>query len=131
MNSPSLKEFQDQVSELLLRHRSLLDVLSKNNQSNASVHRAVIKSVTECGCIEIHAKKQRYPEQPDLQEAMETLEHHLSGHLCDQCSEAVTAELGKNLFYVSALCNLLDIDLQQVVENESKKCSTLGLFNLS
>ena len=29
MSAPSLQAFQDQVSELLLRHRSLLDVLSK------------------------------------------------------------------------------------------------------
>ncbi|ANE46757.1 hypothetical protein SY83_11280 [Paenibacillus swuensis] len=131
MNSPSLKEFQDQVSELLLRHRSLLDVLSKCNQANASVHRSVIKSVTECGCIEVHAEKQRYSEQPDLQEAMGLMQQHIHGKLCDTCKEAVSAELGKNFFYISALCNLLSIDMETVIDEESRKCSTLGLFNLS
>jgi NTP pyrophosphatase (non-canonical NTP hydrolase) len=131
MNTPRLKEFQDQVSELLLRHRSLLDVLSKYNQSNASVHRSIVKSVTECGCIEVHAKKQVYTEQSDLQRTMEQLESHLSGKLCDHCMEIVSAELGKNLFYMSALCNLLHIDLENVVEDESQRCSTLGIFNLS
>jgi hypothetical protein len=131
MSSPSLNEFQEQVSDLLLRHRSLLDVLSKYHQSNASVHRAVIKSVTECGCVEIHAKKQTLDGEVNYQEALGLLESHLSGKLCDQCMDVVTAELGKNLFYMSALCNLLTINLETVVTDESKKCSTLGIFNLS
>ena len=56
---------------------------------------------------------------------------HVSGHLCEQCIEVVSSELGRNLFYMSALSNILDINLEQVVENESKKCTTLGLFNMS
>lgn len=52
MSTLSLQAFQDQVSELLLRHRSLIDVLSKTGQAGASVNRAVSKAITECGCIE-------------------------------------------------------------------------------
>lgn len=40
-------------------------------------------------------------------------------------------ELGKHLFYMSALCNLLDISLDDVVKQESSRCDTLGIFNLS
>jgi NTP pyrophosphatase (non-canonical NTP hydrolase) len=131
LGATELKQFQEQVSDLLLRHRSLLDVLSKFDQSNASVHRSIVKSVTECGCIEMNAAKQDFSDSMTLEEAKDTLKTHITGSLCDNCSDSVMAQLGKNVFYMTALCNLLDIDLQKVLEEESKKCSTLGLFNLS
>ncbi|MGG1556005.1 MULTISPECIES: DUF1573 domain-containing protein [Paenibacillus] len=131
MSSLSLKQFQDQVSELLLRHRSLLDVLSKFQQSGAAANRSVVKSVTECGCLQLHAAKQEYHPEMTLSEAKDVLGTHVSGHLCEQCIEVVSNELGRNLFYMAALSNLLDINLEQVLEKESKKCSTLGLFNMS
>jgi hypothetical protein len=131
MDSLTLKQFQDQVSELLLRHRSLLDVLSKFQQSNAAVNRSVIKSITECGCIQVNAAKQTYNPEMTLQDARNTLGTHLQGALCEHCREVVGSELGKNLFYMSALGNLLDVNLEQVVEEESRKCTTLGFFNMS
>ncbi|MFM9281675.1 nucleoside triphosphate pyrophosphohydrolase family protein [Paenibacillus jiagnxiensis] len=131
MSAQSLHAFQDQVSELLLRHRSLLDILSKTGQSGAAVNRVVAKAVTECGCIELHAKKQDYESESRLEQAKELLDNHVQGQLCENCKEVITAELGRSLFYMSALCNLLDIRLEDVVENESRKCSTLGLFNMS
>jgi hypothetical protein len=131
MSSPTLKEFQDQVSELLLRHRSLLDVLSKFQQTGAAVNRAVVKSITECGCIQVNAGKQQYSPDMTLEEAKDVLHTHVQGQLCEHCRDVVAAELGRNMFYMSALGNLLGLNLQQVVSEESKKCSTLGLFNLS
>jgi hypothetical protein len=130
-NTPTLEQFQQQVSELLLRHRSLLDVMSKFGQSGASVNRAVTKAVTDCGCIELNARKQHYSDKPDLETAKETLQSHLSGSLCEHCNEALKTELGRNLFYMTALCNLLQINLNEVVAEEHNKCSTLGLFNLT
>lgn len=127
----NLKEFQEQVSELLLRHRSLLDVLSKFQQSNAAANRAVVKAITDCGCIQVHATKQEYTESMTLEEAQELLHTHVSGHLCDACQDAVSTELGKNLFYMASLSNLLDLQLEEIVAKEANKCSTLGLFNLS
>jgi NTP pyrophosphatase (non-canonical NTP hydrolase) len=50
--------------------------------------------------------------------------------LCEQCLETVQTEIGKNLFYLTALCNLLEISLPEVMEKESKKLTTLGVFNL-
>ncbi|MHA7967177.1 nucleoside triphosphate pyrophosphohydrolase family protein [Paenibacillus sp. CAU 1782] len=130
-NAPTLEQFQQQVSELLLRHRSLLDVMSKLGQSGASVNRAVSKAVTDCGCIELNARKQHYSDKPDLENAKETLQSHLSGSLCENCNEVLRSELGRNLFYMTALCNLLHINLDEVVAEEYDKCSTLGLFNLT
>jgi hypothetical protein len=131
MSVPDLKTFQSQVSELLLRHRSLLDVLSKYQQTNSTVNRSVIKAITECGCIEVDAKKQIYdPGEKILSSDSEQLAHtHVNGLLCDACRDVVNAELGKNLFYMSALCNLLSVDLNEVLDKESRTCHTLGKFN--
>ncbi|AZN38454.1 DUF1573 domain-containing protein [Paenibacillus albus] len=131
MNAPTLEQFQQQVSELLLRHRSLLDVMSKYGQSGTSVNRAVAKAVTECGCIELNARKQQFADDFNLEQAKTKLHHHISGDLCEHCKEAIQNELGRNMFYMSAMCNLLDIQLADVIDRESDKCSTLGLFNLT
>lgn len=131
MSTPTLDQFQHQVSELLLRHRSLLDVMSKFGQSGASVNRAVTKAVTDCGCIELNARKQQYSNEHNLEDAKVTLQSHLSGAVCEHCREALKSELGRNLFYMTALCNLLDIQLDEVIADEYDKCSTLGLFNLT
>ena len=48
--------FQNDVSESLLRHKSIIDVLTKYSESSSRVNRAVAKAVTNCGCIEINAK---------------------------------------------------------------------------
>lgn len=131
MSEIVLKDFQKQVSQLVLRHRSLLDILSKYHQANSNVHRSVTKSITECGCIEVHAKKQNYSADMTKEQAMQQLESHVNGEPCEACLEAIGAELGRSLFYTAALCNVLDIELDEVVDKESTKCSTLGFFNMS
>ncbi|TJY38893.1 DUF1573 domain-containing protein [Cohnella pontilimi] len=131
MSAPTLQEFQQQVSELLLRHRSLLDVVTKYSQSNASVNRAVAKAITECGCIELNAKNQGFTEAMEIDQARRQSKSHMNGQLCENCKDVVRGEMGKNLFYLSAMCNLLDISLEEVVAKEADKCSTLGFFNLT
>ncbi len=131
MGAPTLQEFQSQVSDLLLRHRSLLDVVTKFSQSNASVNRAVSKSITECGCIALNARNQGFSAEMPLDQANRQSKSHMEGELCEQCREIIRNEMGKNLFYMSAMCNLLDISLEDVVEREADKCSTLGWFNLT
>jgi hypothetical protein len=131
MGAPTLQEFQSQVSELLLRHRSLLDVVTKFSQAGASVNRAVSKSITECGCIELTARHQGFSEEMPLDQANRQSKSHMEGSLCEQCREIISSEMGKNLFYMSAMCNLLDINLDNVVSKEADKCSTLGWFNLT
>jgi hypothetical protein len=131
MSAPALHEFQQQVSELLLRHRSLLDVVTKYSQSNASVNRAVAKSVTECGCIQLNARNQGFSEQMEPDQARLQSKSHMNGQLCENCRDVIQSEMGKNLFYLSALSNLLDVNLEDVVAKEADKCSTLGFFNLT
>lgn len=122
---------QDTVSDLLLCHRSILDILSKNQECNARLNRSIIKAVTSCGCVQINASKKDIPGEASLADLKELLESHLNGKICPACRETVETEVGKTLFYLAALCNLLDIDLYDVVIKEQKHLKTLGIYNLA
>ncbi|MDF2533807.1 MAG: hypothetical protein K0Q65_3388 [Clostridia bacterium] len=100
-------DFQDSVDELLMRHRSILDVLTKFQESQTRVNRAVVKAVTACGCIEINSKKQNYSNEVSLQELKDFMDTHLKGNICSNCRDVIEKELGNNLFYMAALCNLV------------------------
>jgi hypothetical protein len=125
-------EFQNKVNELLIRHHSILDVLSKLSESSARINRAVTKTVTDCGCLSVEAKKTPIPEEIDsIGEMRKYMDTHLRGELCPNCEEIIMGELGKNLFYLAALCNVLGINLYDVFIYEYKKASALGIFNLT
>lgn len=124
-------DFQDAVAESLVRHKSILDVLSKFQESNARVNRAVVKAVTQCGCLKIKAQKPEIPEDISFRELKQYMDTHLEESLCADCQETVEKELGKNLFYLAALCHSLDLNLEEVLHKEYKKVSTLGIFNLT
>lgn len=125
-------DFQNSVDESLLRHRSLLDILSKLQESESRLNRSVIKSVTSCGCIEIHAKKQKLPNEttdinaPELKKCFHS---HVKGHLCENCREIIEREMGNHLFYLASICNDLDLNLYDILLKEYDKISTLGKFS--
>lgn len=122
-------DFQNSVSESLLRHKSILDIMTKLQDSHARINRAVAKSVTNCGCLEIDAKKQKLPEEcDDIDNLNSCLKTHLNGHICDNCREVVESEIGNNLFYLTSLCNVLDINLYDVLIKEYDKINTLGKY---
>lgn len=123
-------DFQDSVSQLLVRHKSVLDIMTKFQESNARVNRAIIKAVTGCGCLRVEAQRQTTPSSASLKDLSEYLDTHIRGSLCESCREAVEKELGANLFYLAAICNVLDISLYDTALNEHKKLKTLGIFNL-
>ena len=124
-------EFQNTVSELLMRHHSILDVLSKLQEASSRINRATVKSVTGCGCIQVDAKKKSIPPDVSLLNLKDYFESHLRGELCLSCREIVETEVGKSLFYLTALCNLLDLNLYDIFLKEHKKCITLRVFNLT
>ncbi len=125
-------EFQNTVGDLLIRHHSLIDVLSKLSESNSRVNRSVIKAVTDCGCVCIEAKKVDIPEHLEsVAELRACLDSHLRGDLCPKCNEVIMCEMGKLLFYTAALCNILDINLYDVFIKENKKAHALGYFNMT
>lgn len=121
-------DFQNSVNDSLLRHKSILDILTKFSESNARVNRAVAKAVTNCGCIQIIAEKQPLSDDTTMDEFSALLETHLKGELCDNCRDVLEREIGNNLFYLTSLCNDLDINLYDVFLKETDKINTLGKF---
>ena len=124
-------QFQSTVKSLLIRHQSILDILSKGQETSARVNRAVVKSVTSCGCHAIDAHKKPVPPDASLADLKELLNSQLEGFICDNCRDIIEAELGKQLFYIAALSNALDISLTEVLDREHKKLQTLTVFNLT
>ncbi|MEG0857489.1 MAG: DUF1573 domain-containing protein [Terrisporobacter sp.] len=121
--------FQNNVSESLLRHKSILDIMTKYSESSARVNRAVAKAVTNCGCVEINAKKQNLHNQNvKIDEFNYDLDTHLNGSLCDNCRDIIEREIGNELFYLTSLCNSIDINLYDVLLKEQDKMNTLGKF---
>ena len=82
-------EFQYTVSELLVRNKSILDTITKFQDSNARINRSIIKSVTQCGCISINAEKQPFLEDYDFEKIKEVLSTHINGSLCDNCRDII------------------------------------------
>ncbi|MDR3271706.1 MAG: DUF1573 domain-containing protein [Peptococcaceae bacterium] len=123
-------QFQETVRSLLIRHQSILDILSKSQETAARVNRAVTKTVTNCGCLQINAHKKKLPENVGLRELKEYLDSNLEGQLCENCREIIESELGNEIFYIAALANALHISLSDVLRKEEKKLSTLTIFNL-
>lgn len=131
MKDEVVGQFQGKVSELLIRHRSIMDSLTKFQESGSRVNRAIAKTVTNCGCLSVCASRQSCPPEIDLKDCQKYMESHIHGELCEQCREAVEEELGNHLFYLTAVCHLLGLELTDVFEKEFRRMTTLGFFNLS
>ncbi|HWR45321.1 DUF1573 domain-containing protein [Sporomusa sp.] len=124
-------DFQSIVDDYLIRHRSVLDVLTKYQETSARVNRAVAKAVTGCGCIQVSAARQSVPEDAAYSELKDHMSSHLVGETCPQCREVIAKELGHSLFYLAALCNLTGLSLHEVMQQEYKNVKTLGVFHLT
>lgn len=132
MNETCCREFQEAVDKYLIRHRSILDITSKLQEASARVNRAVAKAITNCGCITVNAKKQDIPEDiTSYHEVKDHMQSHLDGVLCEACKDILESEAGSALFYLTALLNSLDIDLQDVIDKEQRRLETLGIFRLT
>lgn len=123
--------FQDAVSSCLVRHKSILDCISKFDEASARVNRAIAKAVTTCGCLKISASRQTYPSDASLSELKKYAVSHLEGSLCPECRDVVESEIGRAMFYVAALCDLLDLDMGEIMKQERGRLATLGIFNLT
>lgn len=123
-------EFQNKVDEVLIRHANLLDILSKLSDSASKTNRAVVKSITNCGCVTLDVSKSNIPEDLSYEDLKKFKAEHLQGELCPVCREKIEEELGRLEFYIAALCNSLDVNLYDVLLKEYKKISTLGRYSL-
>ncbi|MBS7528370.1 DUF1573 domain-containing protein [Fusibacter paucivorans] len=123
-------EFQNKVDEVLIRHNSLLDILSKMGDASSKTNRAVIKAITNCGCITLDTLNVTPPEDASYEDLKHFRNDHIKGELCPTCREKIEAELGNLEYYIAALCNSLDLSLYDVVLKEYKKINTLGKYSL-
>lgn len=128
--SPANEEFQKIVDSMLIQHQSILDILSKGQEASARVNRAVTKSVTSCGCLSVEAKKDEIPQDATLADLKHLLNSHVKGGLCPNCHDIVEAEIGKQLFYIAALANVLGLSISDILEKETSKLNTLTIYSL-
>lgn len=131
MSDVTSEKFQAAVEEYLIRHKSVLDVMTKLQESTARVNRAVAKSVTACGCTEISAKRQKFPSEISFYDVKRYMDSHLGGKMCQDCKETLESEIGRSFFYLTALCSILDLDMEDIVAKENKRLRALGFFNLT
>lgn len=123
-------KFQDYATNLQFRNKSILDIVSKLSEQNSYISRAVLKSVTHCGCIQIHASKQIFLNYKSLEENKENLQTHIQGELCPKCQEKIEEEIGDLLFYLASMCSALNINLDTIMNKKLDNLKTLGIFNL-
>lgn len=122
-------DFQEEVSRVLIRHKSILDIMTKLDEYNARINRAVAKSVTSCGCISINATKQDYSKD-SFGDNLDSVDDHLEGKICNSCKDIIEKEMGSYVFYLAAMCNTLDLNLEQLLQKEYETIKTLGIFSL-
>lgn len=122
------REFQNAVGQSLVRHRSLLDVMSKLQEASSRTNRAVSKAVTACGCITVNADRQKVPEGVDYRDLARHMQTHVRGDLCESCRDVIESEIGLQLLYLAGLCEVLGLQLSEVIERERDRLSALGPF---
>jgi len=130
LKETTLDSFQYAVEELLVRNKSILDQMSKLEDSNARINRTISKAVTHCGCIKINASKQEYPEDIEYSKMKDYMSSHLEGKLCPNCQDLLEKDIGRHLFYLTTLCNNLDLNLYDIILKESERLRLFGKYNL-
>ena len=122
------REFQETVGKYLARHRSVLDVMSKLQEAGARTNRAVAKAVTSCGCVQVSAARQKVPDNSGYRDLVQHMQTHVKGTLCEGCRETLESEVGLQLLYLAGLCEVLKLDLGEVLQREHNRLSALGPF---
>lgn len=130
MKDTALDSFQYTVSELLIRNKSILDGMTKLGDSNSRINRTISKAVTQCGCIKVSAKKQEYPEDMEFDNINGVLDSHVEGHLCSSCRDLLEKDVGRHLFYLTSICNTLDLNLYDIIIKELDRLQMLGRYSL-
>ncbi|MCX7773678.1 MAG: DUF1573 domain-containing protein [Clostridia bacterium] len=130
MKDTALDSFQYAVSEFLVRNKSILDEMTKLEDSNARVNRTLSKAVTQCGCIKINAAKQDYPDSMEFETIKGSMNSHIEGKLCPNCRDLLEKDIGRHLFYLTSLCNTMDLNLYDIIIKELERLQLLGKYSL-
>lgn len=124
-------KLQEAAQKFTVANHSILDGLTKFQESCARTNRSISRAVTSCGCVKIKAEKQHIPPGTKLSDVSTFLSTHIEGCLCPKCKDVVEEEVGQTVFYLAALCSNLCIDFNDVVQKEADRISTLGVFSLA
>lgn len=124
-----IDSLQDQVKDSLVRHKSILDIMTKLQEYNSRINRAIAKSVTSCGCIELHAIKQEF-ESISLEDMVGKVDSHIVGDICPSCKEVLEQEIGAYVYFLTALGNTLDFKLSDTIQKELERTKTLGVYGM-
>lgn len=125
-----IDQFQNSVEENLIRHVSLLDIITKVSEASSKVNRAVAKTITTCGCLELTKCSSDLPEDAVYDQLKEHGHTELKGEMCQVCREKIESEIGNLMFYLAAMCNRTDVNLYDVFLKEYDRIQTLGKYNL-
>jgi len=130
MSDKLCDSFQKSVDDVLVRHASILDVITKLQDSSSKINRAAVKTITNCGCVKLSTIPNSTPEDANYTELRNFTLTQTEGKICSVCKEKVEQEIGNNLFYLAALCNHFDLSLNDVLTHEKSSLDTLGKFSL-
>ncbi|NLY19304.1 MAG: DUF1573 domain-containing protein [Clostridiaceae bacterium] len=125
-----LDEFQRTSNELLIRNKNILDSMTKMTDSCARVSRTLVKAATHCGCIKIIGDKQQTSGISGMDEMKQHMKSQVKGSLCGNCRDLLEKEIGRNLFYLAAICNALDLNLYDILTSEMERVKLLGKYSL-
>jgi len=125
-----IDQFQNSVEEVLIRHVSLLDIITKFSEASSKVNRAVAKSTTSCGCMKLTPCSNDLPEDATYDQLKDQAHTELNGELCPVCREKIESEIGNLMFYLAAMCNKADVNMYDVFLKEYDRIQTLGKYNL-
>lgn len=124
MKKTLTEEFQDTVEKLHIWNKSILDIMTKLEMSSGKINRATVKSVTNCGCIEINGKKSIISFEKNEDGSQ------VNGILCEDCRANLEREIGEGLYYIVSLCNALNLNVDKIIQKEVDRVKTLGKYNL-
>ena len=123
MSDKKSADFQDKVSQLIVRNQNILDILTKCQNSCGKICRSTIKTATGCGCLKITGEKS-FPILPDKENS------GTEGTLCPECKGIIENEIGEMLFYIAGLCNVLGLSMKDIMKKEIKNVEVLGKYSL-
>ena len=66
----------------------------------------------------------------DISELKRQLQTHVAGAACDNCRDVLEREIGNHMFYLASLCNVLDLNIYDILLKEYDKIETLGKFSM-
>jgi len=130
MKDMLLTEFQYIIDDMLIKNKSILDIIAKFQESNARISSDIFKAVTQCGCKQINTSLQSCDENSGPEVQKTDVESHHQCVLCENCRDNIEKDIGRNLFYLVSLCNSMDLNLYDILIKELERLKILGKYNL-